>query len=146
MEYKRILVAVNDSPFSIKAAQAGFAMAHMLKAEIGIIFVVDRSKEEVNPDLGITATESKKKLMDEAEKTIQQYINIYSDIEKISRFTPEGDPEKEILNIAKLWEANLIVLGTHGRSGISRLFAGSVAEHVIRNAEIPVMVIPPKMK
>jgi nucleotide-binding universal stress UspA family protein len=107
---------------------------------------VDRSKEVTNPDLGITPGQSQTVLLGEAEKTIEQYIKMYDGIDKIFRFTPEGFPEQEILSIAKEWEADLIVMGTHGRSGLGRILTGSIAEYIIRHAEIPVMVIPPRMK
>ncbi len=146
MQYKKILIAIDDSTFSMKAAKAGFAMAHAMKAMVGIVYVVNKSKEVTNPDLGITAEQSQTVLLGEAEKTIEQYIEMYNGIDKIFRFTPEGFPEHEILNIAKEWEADVIVMGTHGRSGLERILTGSVAEYVIRHAEIPVLVIPPRMK
>jgi nucleotide-binding universal stress UspA family protein len=42
---------------------------------------------------------------------------------------------------AKRWPADLIVIGTHGRSGISRLLLGSVAEGVVRGASVPVLLV-----
>lgn len=146
MQYKKFLIAVDDSAFSMKAAKAGFALAHAIKAMIGILYVVDKSKEVSNTDLGMTPAQSQTILLREAEKTIEQYIKMYNGIDKIFRFTPEGFPEQEILNIAKEWEADLIIMGTHGRSGLGRILTGSIAEYIIRHAEIPVMVIPPRMK
>jgi nucleotide-binding universal stress UspA family protein len=55
-------------------------------------------------------------------------------------------PETVTCEIAKEWEADLIVMGTHGRSGLRRILTGSIAEYIIRHAEIPVVVIPPRMK
>ena len=46
-----------------------------------------------------------------------------------------------ILDVAKAKEAELIVMGTHGRTGVKRLFLGSVAEHVLRHADCPVVTI-----
>jgi len=146
MKYQKILIAVDDSSYSMKAARAGFALAHRLKAMIAILYVIDKSKEVINADLGITPGQSKTVLLGEAEKTIEQYIKMYDGIDKVFRFTPEGLPEKEILNIANEWKADLIVMGTHGRSGLNRMLTGSIAEYVIRHAEIPVMVTPPGMK
>jgi nucleotide-binding universal stress UspA family protein len=53
----------------------------------------------------------------------------------------EGDAASEILRIAKECKADVIVLGTHGRSGISRLLMGSVAETVLRRAPCPVLTV-----
>jgi nucleotide-binding universal stress UspA family protein len=53
----------------------------------------------------------------------------------------EGDPAREILAAAREFKADLIVLGTHGRTGLSRLLMGSVAEQVVRKAPCPVLSI-----
>jgi len=55
--------------------------------------------------------------------------------------TPEGEPRTEILDKAKTWGANLIVLGSHGRQGWDRLMMGSVAESVAFHAHCSVEVI-----
>lgn len=53
-----------------------------------------------------------------------------------------GDPAEEILRYAQRHPIDLIVLGTHGRSGFSRVLLGSVAERVVRGAAIPVVTVP----
>jgi len=58
------------------------------------------------------------------------------------RLAEATDPRREILEQAKLLQANLIVMGTHGRSGFDHLLLGSVTEKVIRKAACPVMVVP----
>ena len=58
----------------------------------------------------------------------------------------EGIPHKMILKVATEWEADLIVLGTHGRTGLSHLFMGSVAENVIRHSTKPLFIVPTKLK
>lgn len=137
---------MDDSAFAMKAAHLGFDLAHQLRASVGIIFVVNRAMEIGNPDLGITSEQQHTLLLQEAEDAIKQYIDLYDGIDKVYRFTPEGEPAPEIIRIAEEWGANLIVLGTHGRSGITRLFSGSVTEHVLKHSEIPVLVAPPEMK
>ncbi len=146
MKYKRILVAIDNSSYSMKAAKVGFSLAHSLRATIGLLYVVDKSKEVINADLGITPQQSGTVLLNEAEKTIEQFIRLYNGVENIERFTPEGFPEQEIINISKEWEADVIVMGTHGRSGIGRMLTGSVAEYVIRHATMPVLITPPRME
>ncbi|ANH80964.1 universal stress protein UspA [Niabella ginsenosidivorans] len=146
MEYKKILIAIDSSSYSMKAAKAGFALAHQLNAAVGIIYVVNRAKEIVNADLGITTGESETLLLNEAENTIGQYLRLYDGIGQVEKFTPEGLPEDEIINIAEQWGADMIVMGTHGRSGIGRILTGSLAEYIIRHATIPVLVAPPRME
>jgi nucleotide-binding universal stress UspA family protein len=55
--------------------------------------------------------------------------------------TPEGPPEHAILEAARGWPADLIVMTTHGRTGLGRLVFGSVAEAVLRSAPCPVLLI-----
>jgi nucleotide-binding universal stress UspA family protein len=51
----------------------------------------------------------------------------------------EGVPRVIILEVAKAEDADLIIMGTHGRTGLSHAFFGSVAEHVVRHSDIPVL-------
>jgi universal stress protein A len=53
----------------------------------------------------------------------------------------EGDASTEILQMAKKFHCDLIIIGTHGRTGLSRLLAGSVAEEVMRHAPCPVLTV-----
>ncbi len=52
-----------------------------------------------------------------------------------------GDPSAEILNLAKQLSVNMIVMPSHGRKGLNRLFLGSVAERVLRGAHCPVLIL-----
>ncbi|HEX4180354.1 MAG TPA: universal stress protein, partial [Caulobacteraceae bacterium] len=56
-------------------------------------------------------------------------------------FTPEGHPAEEIVAAAQAWSADLIVIGSHGRSALTQVLLGSVAEAVMRNAPCPVLVV-----
>lgn len=58
----------------------------------------------------------------------------------------QGMPGQAIVAVAEECQADLIVMGTHGRSGLSRLVMGSVAEHVMRHAHCPVLTVKPGAK
>jgi nucleotide-binding universal stress UspA family protein len=60
---------------------------------------------------------------------------------RVERLLKEGDAPREILQAAKEIAADLIVLGTHGRTGVARLLMGSVAEAVVRKAPCPVLAV-----
>ena len=60
----------------------------------------------------------------------------------VQTVTEYGDPTEQIVKYALEKGFDLIVMGTHGRSGLSRLFMGSVAERVARTSQIPVMIVP----
>jgi universal stress protein A len=61
----------------------------------------------------------------------------------IERQMISGTAVEVIVNAAQSMKADLIVMGTYGRSGIKRLFLGSVADHVLRRAPCPILVVPP---
>ncbi len=60
---------------------------------------------------------------------------------KVGHCLLEGDPATEILRVAKDTKADLIIMGTHGRTGMGRLLMGSVAEQVLRRANCPVLTV-----
>lgn len=141
MVYKKILIAVDNGAHSLNAARKGFELAHQLKATPGLIYVIDRNKEVINADLGITPQESQTVLLKQAEENIEQIIKMYDETHEVFRFTPEGFPEKQIIDIAKEWGADLIVIGAHRRTGLSHLLTASIGDYVIKHAEVPVLVV-----
>lgn len=60
---------------------------------------------------------------------------------RLTRMIKDGEPATEILNVAKEIHADLIIVGTHGRTGLARLLMGSVAELVVRRADCPVLTV-----
>ncbi len=144
MAYQKILIAVDSSAYSMNAAKKGFELAHQLNASVGLICVIDRNKESMNVEVGITPEQSQTVLLQQAEENISQLIKMYDGVDEILRFTPEGFPKNEIIKIAKEWGADVIVMGTHGRTGLTHLLVGSVAEYVIKHSGVPVMVISSK--
>ncbi|PLW88195.1 universal stress protein, partial [Mucilaginibacter sp.] len=77
-----------------------------------------------------------------ADNIIHHVIEKYGKGLEITHFNEFGSTADGILNCSEEFKADLIVIGTHSRTGIDRLLMGSVAEKVIRNAKIPVMVVP----
>lgn len=143
MSYKKILTAVDSSEYSMTAAKKGLDLAHQLNAKAALLFVVDTSKSLGNVDAGITHEQALIVLKKEAEQTLDELAAMYNGAE-LFKFIPEGHPREEILKTAETWEADLIVIGTHGRTGLMHLLLGSNAEYIVRHSKIPVMVVPSK--
>lgn len=143
MNYKKILIAVDSSEFSMNAAKKGIELAHQLNAQVALLFVIDQSKGLGNVDAGIFPEEALLVLKKEAEQTLDQ-LAAMSNGKEILKFMPEGHPAEDVIKTAETWEADLLVTGTHGRTGLKHLFMGSVAEHIIKHSKIPVMVVPSK--
>ena len=143
MTFQKILVAVDGSEYSLTAAKKGLELAHQLKAKTALLFVVDTAKAMGNVDAGITREGALIVLKKEAGQTLDQLAKMYNG-EELVKLMPEGHPREEILKTAEIWEADVIVVGTHGRTGFLHLILGSNAEYVVRHSKIPVMVVPSK--
>ena len=74
-----------------------------------------------------------------AEKRLAQLVS--SDAERVSTEVRTGDPTKQILDAARDHGADLIIMGTHGRTGVTHVVMGSVAERVLRQASCPVLTL-----
>ena len=140
MAYKKILIAVDSSEYSMKAAKKGLELAHQLGAKAALLFVIEKSKALGNVDAGITHEQALIVLKKEAEQTLDELAQMYNGNELL-KFMPEGNPEEDILKTAQNWKADLLVLGTHGRTGLKHLLMGSVAERVMCHSNIPVMMV-----
>ncbi len=141
MNYKKILLAVDSSEYSLNAAQKGMELAHLIDASVAVVCVVDASKALGNFDVGLLPGEALLALNKEAEQTIGQLVKMYTG-DEMMKFIPEGFPREEILKTAETWQADLIVMGTHGRTGLSHLLMGSTAEYVIHHSKVPVLIVP----
>lgn len=143
MLYSKILIAVDNSEFSEKAAINGFKLAEQLGATVALLYVVDTSKAVANIDTGVYPEQALFLLKKEAEQTLNKLAALHTGKEVV-KFMPQGIPTKDIIKTAEKWEADLIVLGTHGRTGLMHLLVGSISESIIRHSKIPVMVYPSK--
>ncbi len=155
MEFKKILIAIDDSHQSEKAATCGFALAKLLQAEVGLVEVIEPM---LMPPVttGIAGGELDMlnmpsvdiiNVQESSAKTVmQRFVAMYGEEHNITQFLENGDAATVVVETALKFNADLIVLGSHGRSGFNRLLTGSVAEDVSRHATIPVLIVPLKEK
>lgn len=141
MPFKRILVAFDGSEQSAKAFNAATNLAKELKSKLAIVNVLDPDFAIENPDAGMVRELILKDMREDQKKLIEQILENPLN-EEPTIYTAEGNPYKEILIAAESFKADIILLGTHGRTGLSRLLMGSVAEQVIRHSKKPVLVYP----
>lgn len=139
---KKILIAIDGGPTSEKIVSTGFQLGQQLNAEMALVSIVDTSN--LMTDGAITPRELADILIADSKKNQQILIDkIFKDFE-VFTFIEEGKPHEGILKVAEEWNADLIILGTHGRTGISHLLMGSVAEKVLRHSDKPLYIIPSK--
>ena len=141
MTFSKIIIAVEKPPLAFKVAQTGFSLAKSLQARVHLIHVVDPALTVGYPDVGILPSQALELLKQEAHELSAQLIQMYGQNVNTFYFILEGRPAKEILLTAKDEQADIIVMGTHGKSPLKQILLGSVAEEVLRHAPCPVLLV-----
>ena len=136
---KRILCPTDFSASAEHAMQYAIAIAERHAAIVELLYVTAPSTYELDSSLEGNATNETfdKELhghLDELASSIETNVQIETKL--IS-----GIAYAEIVNRAKIWPADLIIIGTHGRTGMKHMLIGSVAEKVVRSASCPVCTI-----
>lgn len=137
--FKRILVAVDGSPLSAQAVDVAAGLTMALGAEIAFVYVIEPG-ETVAPAGGLPADELLKIAQQEGRNVLEAAAARVHVDPLPWRFLKEGKPAAEIVAAAREWGADLIVIGTHGRSGLGRMVLGSIAEAVVHAAPCPVLL------
>jgi len=152
---KKVLIALDYDPPAQKIAETGYALAKDMQAEVVLLHVVAEAfyytSSNYSPVMGyegfnnldIVAMANVGELRNAAgdylNKT-KQHLNDSS----IQTIVKEGDFAGGILEAAKEVNADVIVMGSHGRRGLDKVLLGSVAEQVLHKSEIPLFIIPTK--
>ncbi|QHE86238.1 universal stress protein [Hydrogenophaga sp. BPS33] len=142
MSYKRILVPIDGSPTSTKALVAALELARENDGRVRLMYALDElaliSGFEYSGELMKAAREQGQKALDDALAIVQS-SGVEGDTRLIS--TPGKRLGEAVAEQSSDWQADLVVVGTHGRRGLSRVVLGSGAESVLRLAIVPVLVI-----
>lgn len=142
--YQKILVPVDGSATSNTALQEAIKLAQQHHAQLELVYVFEDILYWVDDsyinyaELRETIRASGQRILDEALALVQQ-AGLTAETKL---FEAKNERTANIIIAeAERWQAELIVIGTHGRSGFSRLVLGSVAEGIARTAPIPVLLI-----
>jgi nucleotide-binding universal stress UspA family protein len=149
MKIRRLLFATDFSDSSKDALTHATYLATELRADLGLVHVFERPffvesgvshrlqvRHDVDQWLRETKTDAQQRLEALAKDLRAQGLNV-------TTFFREGLPFVEILKVAEEIPADLIVIGTHGRTGLSHVLIGSVAERVVRGATSAVLTVRP---
>lgn len=141
----RIILAVDGSQFSNAAVQAVIAQAQPKVTEIRVLHVVElptllviREMGGYDSTLDKACEAERKQAQGLVEKTVEL---LRAKGLKATGTVEEGDAKSTILEAAKDWPADLIVLGSHGRKGLEHFLMGSVSEAVARHAACSVEIV-----
>jgi nucleotide-binding universal stress UspA family protein len=141
-QYKRILCPVDFSSFSKAALKEAIALAKAMGSELCLMHAYQNPAYvlPMSGYVGPTAdmiTKIRQQLAEELEALAK---GPRDEGIKTETLVVEGIPYKCIVDRANEWNADLIVMGTHGRTGLSHALTGSVAERVVRLAHCPVLI------
>ena len=160
LEFKRILCPVDLSEFSLDALRLAVQVAESSGATLDILHVIHNPFDELymtaiaetDPALiDAYAMEPLKRAKilrateEQSEVLLKQFCrDTVKHHPKVRYHIRNGDPFEAILDGAEDFMTDLIVLATHGRTGVKRLVIGNVAEKVVRHAACPVLTVKPK--
>ena len=148
--YQRILLPIDDSAAAMAAFAEALQLAQCTSAQLLLVHVLDVSRSALAP-MGMpgmeyaTYQESRQEngaqrehfLHDLSEQAAAAGVPCSSKlIEKWG-----GNPAKTLLAEADAWQADLIVMGTHGNTGLMHLIFGSVAENLLHHSKVPVLLL-----
>jgi nucleotide-binding universal stress UspA family protein len=143
--FKRILVPVDGSDTSNQALAAALQLAVQASAQLRVVHSLDElaylTGFEASSNVLTLAREYGRKILDDALAQAKA-AGVAADSELL-----EGMGHRladNVADAARRWNADLVVVGTHGRGGIGRALLGSGAEQVIRSAPVPVLSIRSK--
>jgi nucleotide-binding universal stress UspA family protein len=144
---RRILCPLDFSRFSRHALEQAVELAREFGADVHALHVFAVAPVLEDVPAGVLATLEPVRLPASQRTALTAELREFThDVEAagvvVQVALAEGDPVATIVRRATDWPADLIVMGTHGRSGFERLLLGSVAEKVLRKAPCPVLTVP----
>ena len=155
MLIKKILIGIDNSPYAEHAAKYGFDVAEKFNAKVGLVHIVEPTMMPAPGNIDPLSGGNMQgpsvgdiEIMDiqnqAGETLLERFSKKFGKNLDVTLFNEFGDTADGIISCATEFKADLIVIGTHSRSGFDRLLMGSIAEHVVRHSEVPVLVVPLK--
>ncbi|MDD1767491.1 MAG: universal stress protein [Methanomassiliicoccales archaeon] len=137
--FRKILIPTDGSEYTKAAIGKGLELAKLMGAEVTALYVVDQTSFINFPmDSTIVSVYS---LLEKEGKDAVEYVKVEGAKTgvKVDAIVEEGSPVRKIVEASRAHD--LIVMGTLGRTGMSKILLGSVAERVVRYAHCPVLVV-----
>jgi nucleotide-binding universal stress UspA family protein len=149
----RILLAIDDSEWSRAAVRSVAEQFREQAAEIQVLHVVEPIAAYISaeliphfiPHVATIEEDRRKQARELVRRTAQELRDAgFSTIELVE----EGNPKEKIIDQAEKWNADLIVVGSHGWKGLNRFLLGSVSDSVVRHAgcSVEIVKIPAREK
>lgn len=140
-----VLVAVDFSPTSDVALEYATGLARRVGATVHLLHVVESplAAGPLSPEVYIAATPfARNRLIDEAAARLARLVgSAQRELLHVTSEVRVGSAADTVCSVAEERHSDLLVIGTHGRTGLAHLLVGSVAEQVVRQAPCPVLTV-----
>ena len=143
VEWKRILCPVDFSETARAAMDTAIELAAKFDGELVLVHAYPIPGYTFPDGSAVASARMLQELSDEAARHLDEWRALAekAGAKKVSVETAVGDPAGEIVRVAADKKADLVVMGTHGRTGIEHALMGSIAERVVRRAKCPVLTV-----
>ncbi|HJV71550.1 universal stress protein [Ideonella sp.] len=147
--YTKILVPVDGSPTSLQGLAEATQLAKLTGATLKLLHVIDLLSITMVPEAGVALTAQMVDQLTEGGRQILADAKARAEADGVHAETQliENAAVRVcdvVIDQAKAWGAELIVIGTHGRRGVGRMLLGSDAEQVVRQSPVPVLLVRAK--
>lgn len=148
--FERILIATDGSKFGEKAAKVGIELAKLSGGKVIIVYVADINKYTSSAGLispfGGPSPEAIDNVVANIREAGEKATLHVKELARASgvtsdRLIVEGNPPSEILRIAENDKIDVIVMGSIGKTGLEKFLMGSVAEKVVHDSKLPVLIV-----
>jgi len=146
--YKKILVPIDGTEFAEQSIECAKALAGGDEAAEVVLLQVIEHNPQINDIGGLSSERWYRDAQARCQAKVKKYISqvtnkLKEDGIAVKSTITQGRVADEIINYTKNSQADLIVMNSHRRSGISRLLHGSVADEVLRHSAVPVLLVEP---
>lgn len=141
--FDRILIPTDGSKAVQPAVEMALNLAEKHDATLHVLFIVDQPVSVSGAGEGFGALDNLLEALEEEGHEVTGEIAEQAEEREIETTAAvrRGNPHDDILNYAEEQDVDLIVIGTHGRTGVKRALLGSVTEDIVRHSEIPVLTV-----
>ncbi len=142
---KKILVPTDFSMLSFAGVEYAHSLGEQYGAEIHLVNVIESFSGKQTPYVDEFSETVLRDKDNEALRRLEEVSRkFFSEAKKVNHVILRGDPVEEIVRYARSRNCDLIVMATHGRTGVAHIMVGSVAEKVVRHSPIPVLTVKPE--
>jgi nucleotide-binding universal stress UspA family protein len=139
--YDTVLLPVDGSEGTAAAVEHAGDLAGKYDATVHVLSVVDTRNRFESPTGGIAPEAWENAEQERADEAIEAAVGALPEDVDVVRAVREGIPQSEILGYVDDADVDVVVMGTHGRTGIEHYLIGSVTEKVVRKSPVPVLTV-----